>query len=179
MNPSGLSRIGPNGGSIKASSALPEEVPEAGEMFSLVIPPPNVTGSLHMGHMLEQIALQLEQIHEPGNKRPCAFRMRIENLLCQCKTRRLPRRILPSEPSVQVRLGNVSFPAPSPYLSRALDGSTGMLPKRLCSVWDQVAQKRLNVAVRSIVRHDPKAEALVVTVADQATSGQGNWKFRE
>jgi valyl-tRNA synthetase len=24
-----------------------------GEMFSLVIPPPNVTGSLHMGHMLE------------------------------------------------------------------------------------------------------------------------------
>src|SRR6266576_551848 len=25
----------------------------AGRVFSLVIPPPNVTGSLHMGHMLE------------------------------------------------------------------------------------------------------------------------------
>jgi valyl-tRNA synthetase len=28
-------------------------VTEQGEVFSLVIPPPNVTGSLHMGHMLE------------------------------------------------------------------------------------------------------------------------------
>jgi valyl-tRNA synthetase len=28
-------------------------VAEEGEVFSLVIPPPNVTGSLHMGHMLE------------------------------------------------------------------------------------------------------------------------------
>ncbi len=37
-----------------AKSRLFEASPEApGEVFSLVIPPPNVTGSLHMGHMLE------------------------------------------------------------------------------------------------------------------------------
>jgi len=29
------------------------DVPASGEMFSLAIPPPNVTGSLHMGHFLE------------------------------------------------------------------------------------------------------------------------------
>ena len=34
-------------------------VPENGEMFSLVIPPPNVTGSLHMGHMLEHTEIDL------------------------------------------------------------------------------------------------------------------------
>ena len=154
-------------------------VPEGGEMFSLVIPPPNVTGSLHMGHMLEQIELQLEQIHKPGDKGLCFVRMRIENLLRQRQPRRLPRRILPSEPSVKVRLGNVGFSAPRPYLIRALDGGTGMLPKWFCFVRDEVAQKRLNVAFRSIIRHDPKAEALVVILGDQPSCRQGNWQFGE
>ena len=31
----------------------------AGPMFSLVIPPPNVTGSLHMGHMLEHTLIDI------------------------------------------------------------------------------------------------------------------------
>ena len=34
-------------------------VPDSGEMFSLVIPPPNVTGSLHMGHMLEHTEIDV------------------------------------------------------------------------------------------------------------------------
>jgi valyl-tRNA synthetase len=34
-------------------------VPENGPMFSLVIPPPNVTGSLHMGHMLEHTEIDV------------------------------------------------------------------------------------------------------------------------
>ncbi|MFN7921062.1 MAG: valine--tRNA ligase [Bryobacteraceae bacterium] len=34
-------------------------VPDQGEMFSLVIPPPNVTGSLHMGHMLEHTEIDV------------------------------------------------------------------------------------------------------------------------
>ena len=34
-------------------------VPEDGPMFSLVIPPPNVTGSLHMGHMLEHTEIDV------------------------------------------------------------------------------------------------------------------------
>ncbi|MEZ5403305.1 MAG: valine--tRNA ligase [Bryobacteraceae bacterium] len=35
------------------------QVPAEGEMFSLVIPPPNVTGSLHMGHMLEHTEIDV------------------------------------------------------------------------------------------------------------------------
>ncbi len=35
------------------------EVPPEGEMYSLVIPPPNVTGSLHMGHMLEHTEIDV------------------------------------------------------------------------------------------------------------------------
>jgi valyl-tRNA synthetase len=34
-------------------------VPDDGQMFSLVIPPPNVTGSLHMGHMLEHTEIDV------------------------------------------------------------------------------------------------------------------------
>ena len=30
-------------------------------MFSLVIPPPNVTGSLHMGHMLEHTEIDIDR----------------------------------------------------------------------------------------------------------------------
>ncbi|MGH9483281.1 MAG: class I tRNA ligase family protein, partial [Terriglobales bacterium] len=32
---------------------------DARSMWSLVIPPPNVTGSLHMGHMLEHTLIDL------------------------------------------------------------------------------------------------------------------------
>ena len=35
------------------------EVTSARPMFSLVIPPPNVTGSLHMGHMLEHTEIDI------------------------------------------------------------------------------------------------------------------------
>jgi len=35
------------------------DVPATGEVFSLVIPPPNVTGSLHMGHMLEHTEIDV------------------------------------------------------------------------------------------------------------------------
>ncbi|MEZ5351692.1 MAG: valine--tRNA ligase [Bryobacteraceae bacterium] len=35
------------------------DIPAGGEMFSLVIPPPNVTGSLHMGHMLEHTEIDV------------------------------------------------------------------------------------------------------------------------
>ena len=33
--------------------------PDGGPVFSLVIPPPNVTGSLHMGHMLEHCEIDV------------------------------------------------------------------------------------------------------------------------
>src|SRR5947209_18588118 len=33
--------------------------PRPGRYFSLVIPPPNVTGSLHMGHMLEHALIDM------------------------------------------------------------------------------------------------------------------------
>jgi valyl-tRNA synthetase len=35
------------------------KTPETGPVFSLVIPPPNVTGSLHMGHMLEHTEIDV------------------------------------------------------------------------------------------------------------------------
>ena len=52
-----MSRIGRSGGSTPASSAPPPGAP--GRVFSLVIPPPNVTGSLHIGHMLEHTEIDV------------------------------------------------------------------------------------------------------------------------
>ena len=52
MNPSGSNRIGPSGGWSPISSTWRLRQPGR-SYFSLVIPPPNVTGSLHMGHMFE------------------------------------------------------------------------------------------------------------------------------
>ena len=52
MNPSGSSRIGPSGGWSRNLFHV-EAPPRRADYFSLVIPPPNVTGSLHMGHMFE------------------------------------------------------------------------------------------------------------------------------
>ena len=54
---SGSSRIGRSGGSIRASSTPSPKA--GGRVFSLVIPPPNVTGSLHMGHMLEHTEIDV------------------------------------------------------------------------------------------------------------------------
>ena len=54
---SGSSRIGRSGGSIPASFAPPPGRPA--RVFSLVIPPPNVTGSLHIGHMLEHTEIDV------------------------------------------------------------------------------------------------------------------------
>ena len=54
---SGSSRIGRNGGSIRAFSAPTAKAP--GKVFSLVIPPPNVTGVLHIGHMLEHAEIDV------------------------------------------------------------------------------------------------------------------------
>ena len=51
MSLSGLSRIGRSGGSIPA--IFRASARGGGRVFSLAIPPPNVTGSLHIGHMLE------------------------------------------------------------------------------------------------------------------------------
>ena len=50
MNPSGSSRTGRSGGWTNNSSASSRA---RRPYFSLAIPPPNVTGSLHMGHMFE------------------------------------------------------------------------------------------------------------------------------
>ena len=38
---------------------LPRLLQSAGRVFSLVIPPPNVTGSLHIGHMLEHTEIDV------------------------------------------------------------------------------------------------------------------------
>jgi valyl-tRNA synthetase len=40
-------------------SGIFHAVPKPGPYFSLVIPPPNVTGSLHMGHMLEHSLIDM------------------------------------------------------------------------------------------------------------------------
>ena len=54
---SGSSRIGRSGGSIPASFTPPPR--RRRRVFSLVIPPPNVTGSLHIGHMLEHTEIDV------------------------------------------------------------------------------------------------------------------------
>ena len=42
---------------------------QEGEIFSIVIPPPNVTGSLHMGHAFEQALIDtLVRYHRMGGK---------------------------------------------------------------------------------------------------------------
>ena len=41
------------------SSGIFHATPKPGKYFSLVIPPPNVTGSLHMGHMLEHALIDM------------------------------------------------------------------------------------------------------------------------
>ena len=56
-SPSGSSRTGRSGGSTPVSSTPRAEA--AGRVFSLVIPPPNVTGSLHIGHMLEHTEIDV------------------------------------------------------------------------------------------------------------------------
>src|ERR1039457_5839993 len=40
-------------------SGIFQAVPKPGKYFSLVIPPPNVTGSLHMGHMLDHALIDM------------------------------------------------------------------------------------------------------------------------
>ncbi|MGH9782101.1 MAG: class I tRNA ligase family protein, partial [Candidatus Acidiferrales bacterium] len=46
------------------------EAADPGEMFSIVLPPPNVTGSIHIGHMLEhtQIDIIVRWHRMRGNK---------------------------------------------------------------------------------------------------------------
>ena len=56
-SPSGSNPTGPSGGSTPASSTpRPDKAPR---VFSLVIPPPNVTGLLHIGHMLEHTEIDV------------------------------------------------------------------------------------------------------------------------
>ena len=56
MSPSGSSRIGHSGG---LNPAFFGPFAKPGTVFSLVIPPPNVTGSLHMGHMLDHALIDV------------------------------------------------------------------------------------------------------------------------
>src|ERR1035438_8500236 len=42
---------------------LPPDINGPKPVFSLVIPPPNVTGSLHMGHMLEHAEIDVTVRH--------------------------------------------------------------------------------------------------------------------
>ncbi len=57
MSLNGLSHPGHSGGSTMESSA--QSRGQAGHTFSLVIPPPNVTGVLHMGHMLNHTEIDV------------------------------------------------------------------------------------------------------------------------
>ncbi len=59
MSLSGLSRIGLSGGSSPASIRSMPNSAQPGRTFSLVIPPPNVTGSLHIGHMLDHTIMDV------------------------------------------------------------------------------------------------------------------------
>ena len=47
-----------------------------GRVFSLVIPPPNVTGSLHMGHMLEHTEIDVVIRELPETSAELRFRYR-------------------------------------------------------------------------------------------------------
>ena len=42
-------------GAFKAGAGLSESDKKNAESFSIVLPPPNVTGSLHMGHALNNV----------------------------------------------------------------------------------------------------------------------------
>ena len=68
MSPSGSSRIGQSGGSTRASFSA-ERQRTGGPYFSLVIPPPNVTGLLHMGHMFEHSDIDVADPLAPHARR--------------------------------------------------------------------------------------------------------------
>ena len=60
MSRARLSRAGPTTGSTKSCFTSKPRLPtQAGETFTVTLPPPNVTGNLHMGHMLEHTEIDI------------------------------------------------------------------------------------------------------------------------
>ncbi len=59
-NPAPSNRAGPNTGSRKSCSTWRPRLPSSEQpTFTLTLPPPNVTGNLHMGHMLEHTEIDI------------------------------------------------------------------------------------------------------------------------
>jgi len=128
-----------------------------GALFSVILPWAVCTGQVGAGGRFQLMSpvSDLIELLEPAYERLGMLRMRIKDLSDERQSGRLAGRVLPSQPSVQVRFRNMVSPAFCTCGNSSRHGVAGLFPKGLFVVWYQMAKESLEGTFAGVIRHEP------------------------